>query len=176
MEQISFGFFTTDIGDALLAATPRGLCALRLCAPNHRAEKLSELQNDYPRAQFTEDAQALQPYIDQLIAFLGPSAEPFTPTLDLLDGTAFQREVWTEMQKLAPGETVSYSELATQIGRPAAVRAVAQACARNGLAIAIPCHRVVRRDGSLAGFRWGLDWKRQLLALEARMAGAGGSQ
>lgn len=170
MEQIEYGFFTTDIGDVLLAATPRGLCSLRLCAPDRRAEKREELRRDYPRAQMTENLGAVQPYADQLTAFLQGHSQSFAPTLDHLYGTQFQREVWAELCRVEPGETVSYTELAARIGRPSSVRAVAQACARNHLAIAIPCHRAMRQDGTLAGFRWGLDWKSHLLALEAGLA------
>lgn len=171
MEQIDYGFLTTDIGDALLAATARGLCSLRLCAPDRRAEKREELRRDYPRAVLTEDTGAVQPYADELTAFLQGHSHAFSPAVDHLYGTEFQREVWAELCRVKPGETVSYTELAARLGRPSAVRAVAQACARNHLAIAIPCHRAVRRDGTLAGFRWGLDWKKRLLALEAGRAG-----
>lgn len=169
MEHIDFGFYETSIGDVLLAATPRGLCSLRLCATEGREAKLEELRRDYPRAEMAENPRAVQPYADELAAFLEGRSARFGPALDHLYGTAFQREVWAELQKLTPGETVSYTDLAARVGRPSAVRAVAQACARNHLAIAIPCHRAMRRDGALAGFRWGLDWKTRLLEIEARM-------
>lgn len=166
---ISYGFFDTPLGVVLLAATPRGLCALRLCQFRGSQEQLDDVQKDFPHAQFTEDADAVQPYADQLVAFLDARAPAFDPPLDILLGTTFQREVWAELQKLTPGETISYTELAARVGRPAAVRAVAQACAHNQLAIAIPCHRAVRQDGTLAGFRWGLEWKTRLLAMEANL-------
>ena len=130
---------------------------------------MEELRRDYPRAEMSENTPAVQPYADALTAFLQGHSPTFAPTLDHLYGTDFQRKVWAELQKVKPGETVSYTELAARVGRPSAVRAVAQACARNHLAIAVPCHRARRQDGSLAGFRWGLDWKSRLLELEARL-------
>ena len=170
---LSWGFFDTQIGIVLLAATPRGLCTLRLCQLHGGEKELQEVRADFPAAKFVDNPAALQSYADQLVAFLGAKADNFCPALDLLFGTTFQREVWTELQTLRPGETVSYTALARRVGRPAAVRAVASACARNHLAIAIPCHRVVKSDGSLAGYRWGIQWKSRLLALEAQMREAG---
>jgi AraC family transcriptional regulator of adaptative response/methylated-DNA-[protein]-cysteine methyltransferase len=167
---ISYGFFDTQIGVVLLAATARGLCALRICQFVGAEEQLADVRADYPAAEIREDAAAVQPYADQLVAFLDARSESFRPRLDLLSGTTFQREVWAELQRTRPGDVFSYTDLAARVGRPDAVRAVAGACAANGIAIAIPCHRAVRRDGSLAGFRWGKDWKRRLLDLEAQMA------
>lgn len=170
---IRFGYFDTQLGVVLLAATARGLCALRLCQFTDSQTELAEVRRDFPKAEFCEDAVALQAYADQLVAFLERRSDSFAPRLDVLRGTTFQREVWSELQKLAPGETVSYAELASRLGRPSAVWAVAGACAANHLAIAIPCHRAVRSDGTLAGFRWGVTWKRRLLDLEAQMRGEG---
>ena len=174
---IRYAFFDTPLGSALICATERGKCALRLCqfgektgddAPGNLA--LSDVQNDFPEAVFVEDVGAVQGYADQLIAFLEDRAETFVPRLDVLRGTTFQREVWAEIQNIRPGETISYTELARRVGRPSAVRAVAGACAANRIAVAIPCHRVVRENGDIAGYRWGLEWKRRLLALEAQYA------
>ncbi len=170
---IDFGFFHTQLGVVQLAATRRGLCSLRICGANpseeQLAEKIAELRKDYPHAELCEDTVPLQPYADQLVAFLDERSANFCPTLDILLGTTFQREVWAELQRIEPGETISYTELAARLGRPGAVRAVASACAANNLAIAIPCHRVIRQDGTLAGYRWGVEWKRRLLELEAEM-------
>jgi AraC family transcriptional regulator of adaptative response/methylated-DNA-[protein]-cysteine methyltransferase len=172
---ITVGFFETQLGIVMLAATPRGLCSLQFCGaaptPEMLAQHLSEFKASLPLADFDEAPDAVQPYADQLVAYLEARADNFCPPIDILQGTTFQREVWAALQQLKPGETVSYAELAKRIGRPSATRAVANACARNNLAIAIPCHRAVRSDGSLAGYRWGLDWKRRLLAIEAQMRG-----
>ncbi|HVO41813.1 MAG TPA: methylated-DNA--[protein]-cysteine S-methyltransferase [Aggregatilineales bacterium] len=170
---LDFGFFHTQLGVILLVATSRGLCSLRICGSNPSksdlAEKVAELRNDYPRAELNEDTVPLQGYADQLVAFLERRSANFCPPLDIFLGTTFQREVWAELQKIQPGETISYKELANRLGRPDSVRAVASACAANCLAIAIPCHRVIRQDGTLAGYRWGVEWKRRLLQLEADM-------
>lgn len=165
---IDYGFFDTPMGVALIAATEHGVCALRLAAPEDADAKLADLRRDFPRATLSACPAAVQPYADQLIAFLAGGADTFQPRLDLLAGTPFQRAVWDELRRIAPGEHISYTELAARIGRPNAVRAVGGACASNGVAVAVPCHRVVRGDGSLAGYRWGTQGKRQLLDLEAR--------
>lgn len=161
----------TPFGTALLAATPRGLCALRLCAPEDTERKREELRRDFPATQFVENPAALSPFATGLCAFLEGRAAVFSPPLDIVLGTPFQRTVWAELTRTSPGTVLTYSELAARLGRPDAVRAVAGACAQNGIAIAIPCHRVVRKSGHLAGFRWGLDWKSRLLQREARAAG-----
>ena len=168
---IDFGFFDTQIGVVLLAATGRGLCSLRICQFVGAEEQLAEVRSDYPEAEVVENPEAAQPYADQLVAYLDARSERFCPRLDILYGTTFQREVWAELQRTKLGEVFSYTDLAARVGRPAAVRAVASACARNHIAIAIPCHRAVRQDGSLAGFRLGTDWKRRLLDLEAQIGG-----
>jgi AraC family transcriptional regulator of adaptative response/methylated-DNA-[protein]-cysteine methyltransferase len=167
---IDYGFFDTQIGVVLLAATPRGLCSLRICQFVGAQEQLDELRRDFPKAEMGENPPAVQPYADQLVAFLDARSETFCPRLDIFFGTTFQREVWAELQRIKPGEVISYTDLAARVGCPSAVRAVANACASNHLAIAIPCHRVVRHDGSLAGYRWGTQWKRRLLDWEAEMA------
>lgn len=168
---IDFGFFETQIGVVLIAATRRGLSSLRLCGANPTTETLcaevAELRADYSDADLDENSAVLQSYADQLVAYLSARSPTFCPSLDILQGTTFQREVWAELQKVEPGETVTYSEIARRIGHPSAVRAVANACAHNELAIAIPCHRAVRQDGTLAGYRWGIEWKQRLLAIEA---------
>jgi AraC family transcriptional regulator of adaptative response/methylated-DNA-[protein]-cysteine methyltransferase len=170
---INFGFFQTQVGIVLLAATNRGLSSLRICGADPSVEQLcqevAQLRDDFANAEIEENSAALQPYADQLVAYLDArTGADFCPPLDILEGTTFQREVWAELQKLEPGETITYSELASRIGKPKAVRAVASACASNQLAIAIPCHRAIRQDGDLAGYRWGIAWKRRLLVIEAQ--------
>jgi AraC family transcriptional regulator of adaptative response/methylated-DNA-[protein]-cysteine methyltransferase len=168
VHHVRYGFFDTRLGTALLAATPRGLCALRLGPSAAAEEKLDEMRSDFPGATICEAMSAVQSYADQLVAFLEGRSRHFQPRLDVLRGTAFQRRVWEELRRVEPGETLSYTDLAARVGRPSAVRAVAGACAQNGIAVAIPCHRVLRRDGSLAGYRWGKEWKRRLLEMESR--------
>ena len=164
---INYGFFDTSLGQVLLAATPSGLCSLRMCEFHGADAQLAEVKSDFSAHELFENPEAIRSYADQLILFLQKPKTLFTPTLDVCLGTAFQRAVWAELQKVKPGETITYTELAVRVGRPLAVRAAASACAQNGLAIAIPCHRAVRRDGTLSGFRWGLQWKKSLLAWEA---------
>jgi len=168
--RIAYAFFDTRLGPALLAATEGGLCALRLCPPEAAESKIEELRREYPTASLRADREAVRLYADELLDFLAGRSEDFRPRLDIVYGTAFQRRVWAELQQTRPGEVLSYGELARRIGQPSAARAVGGACARNGIAVAVPCHRAVRGDGSPSGFRWGLDWKSRLLALEAEIA------
>ena len=169
---IRYAFFDTPLGAALIAATERGICALRLCQflseDNTGRAALAEVRKDFPLAVFEENVCSVQEYADQLIAFLTARADSFAPRVDIFFGTTFQREVWGELQSLRPGDVISYTELAGRIGHPQASRAVANACAANHLAIAIPCHRVVRANGEVAGYRWGKEWKTRLLAFEAQ--------
>jgi AraC family transcriptional regulator, regulatory protein of adaptative response / methylated-DNA-[protein]-cysteine methyltransferase len=169
---LDFGFFETQVGIVMIAATKRGLSTLKLCGASPTAEDLAdyihELAAVFPNAELDENPAELQAYADQLVTYLDArTGADFCPTLDILEGTTFQREVWGELQKLEPGETITYTELARRVGHPKAVRAVASACASNNIAIAIPCHRVIRQDGSLAGYRWGIEWKSRLLQIEA---------
>ena len=119
----------------------------------------------FPRATLHGGDAAFEQRIAQIIGFVEAPAIGLDLPLDIR-GTAFQQRVWQALRAIPPGQTVSYSTLAAAIGSPRAVRAVASACAANTLAVAIPCHRVIRRDGSLSGYRWGLERKRELLARE----------
>jgi AraC family transcriptional regulator, regulatory protein of adaptative response / methylated-DNA-[protein]-cysteine methyltransferase len=177
---LDYGFFETQIGIVMLAATKRGLSSLRICGASPSAEQLAEEVNrlcqDFPNAEIQENPAELQTYADQLVAYLDArTGAAFCPPLDILQGTTFQREVWAELQKVKPGETITYTELARRVGHPSAVRAVASACASNMIAVAVPCHRAIRQDGSLAGYRWGIEWKRRLLALEAERSSQRGA-
>jgi AraC family transcriptional regulator of adaptative response/methylated-DNA-[protein]-cysteine methyltransferase len=169
--RIAFGFFDTPLGIVLMGRTERGLCALRLCAFTGAECELADMRAEFPQAKFVEDPTAMQADADQLVAFLDARAETFAPCLDILRGTTLQREVWAELQRLKPGEVISYSTLAERVGHPEEIRAVTDACAINNLAIAIPCHRACHKDGRMEGVRWGTVWKQRLLELEARMAG-----
>jgi AraC family transcriptional regulator of adaptative response/methylated-DNA-[protein]-cysteine methyltransferase len=169
---IDYGFFHTPIGVVMIAATKRGVCAIRICGANPTPERLAHELAEMKRgachnAELEEAPGALQVYADQLVAFLEKRTPHFCPPLDVLEGTTFQREVWAELQQIEPGTTITYTQLAARLGKPQAVRAVANAIAHNAIAIAIPCHRTIRQDGSMAGYRWGVEWKRRLLALEA---------
>lgn len=169
--QVNYGFFSTQVGVVILAATERGVCFIALCGVEADLEtmesRLDSLRGLLPEAELIENLGAIQEYADHLVAFLERRTPEFCPPLDIIQGTTFQREVWAELRRTQAGEILSYRELAERLGRPEAVRAVASACARNNVAIAIPCHRVRRSDGSLSGYRWGVEWKARLLALEA---------
>ncbi len=170
---ITFGFFETQIGIVLLGATARGVSWIALCGAEVveevLASRIDELRKNYPNADLCEEPEQVQVYADQLVAYLEDRTPQFLPPLDILQGTTFQREVWSALQTVKPGETITYAQLAEKIGKPKAVRAVAQACGSNNLAIAIPCHRCVRSDGTLAGYRWGVEWKSRLLEIEAEL-------
>jgi AraC family transcriptional regulator of adaptative response/methylated-DNA-[protein]-cysteine methyltransferase len=151
------------LGWILVAGTARGLCWVSLGSSAKEVE--ASLRAEFPAATLTEDSR-LQ---DALTAVLQSTrGETSTAALPLdLRGTAFQLRVWHALQQIPPGETRSYSQLAAEMGNPSATRAVARACATNRVAVLIPCHRVVGASGSLTGYRWGVERKRQLLAAEA---------
>jgi AraC family transcriptional regulator, regulatory protein of adaptative response / methylated-DNA-[protein]-cysteine methyltransferase len=155
----------SPLGRMLIAATPSGICSIQFAASD--GELLEGLKREFPFAQRKPDDGSLQPWVVSLLHQMrgqdGDSALP----LDIR-ATAFQRRVWTYLQSIPFGSTKSYSQVAKGIGQPAATRAVARACATNPVAVAIPCHRVVREDGSMGGYRWGLERKRTLLEMERR--------
>lgn len=163
-ELITFAIGQCWLGAVLVAATERGICAIAL---DDEAETLArDLQDKFPRAEFIGDDTRFKQTVAQVVGFIESPARGLHLPLDI-QGTAFQRRVWQALQQIPPGETVSYTELAARLSEPKAVRAVASACAANTLAVAIPCHRVVRTDGSLSGYRWGVDRKRALLLRES---------
>jgi AraC family transcriptional regulator of adaptative response/methylated-DNA-[protein]-cysteine methyltransferase len=161
--QIRFGVGSCSLGAVLVACSDRGVCAILL---GEDADELAQdLRNRFPNADLVRGNAEF----DQLVATVVSLVEaPGTSVMLPLDvrGTAFQQRVWQALCKIPVGTTASYSEIAKRIGAPNAVRAVARACAANPLAVAIPCHRAVRSDGSLAGYRWGVERKRALLARE----------
>jgi len=130
------------------------------------AALLRELKHDFVAAEIHRDDAGLEPVATQVKHLLKGSTAPIKIPLDLR-GTAFQQMVWKELQRIPSGETRSYTELAKTIGRPNAVRAVANACGSNPVAVVVPCHRVVQKNGTLAGYRWGAKRKRALLEKEA---------
>jgi AraC family transcriptional regulator, regulatory protein of adaptative response / methylated-DNA-[protein]-cysteine methyltransferase len=162
--KIRFAIERTSLGWLLVAATERGLCAIEF---GETPEALTErLQARFPHAQWQEADPTFSHWVSQVIALIERPDRGLDLPLDI-QGTAFQQRVWKALQAIPPGTTVSYTEVARQIDQPTAVRAVATACAANTLAVAIPCHRVVRSNGDLSGYRWGLERKRALLEREA---------
>jgi AraC family transcriptional regulator, regulatory protein of adaptative response / methylated-DNA-[protein]-cysteine methyltransferase len=153
----------TAIGRMLVAITERGIAAVRL--GDTEAALVRSLHNDYPNAELRRDRKGLEKHVCLFLKCLNGSADMDHLPLDV-KATAFQRKVWQALQQIPRGQTRSYQEIARAIGQPTAARAVAKACAGNPVAVAIPCHRVVRGDGHLAGYSWGLERKQRLLALE----------
>lgn len=162
---LRYAIGTSTLSQVLVAANERGICALLL---GDQADALrTELAQAFPDALLTHDEVALASQLAQAIALAETPSRSFEGVLDI-GGTSFQRQVWQALRDIPPGSTATYTDIAKRIGRPDAARAVATACAANLLAIAIPCHRVVRADGDLAGYRWGIARKRALLAMEHR--------
>ena len=163
-EQIKFAVGQTSLGAILVASSKKGVAAILL---GDDPDKLvRNLQDRFPKARFIGADRDYEALVARVVGFVE------TPTIGLelpLDvrGTAFQQRVWQALREVRVGETVSYAEIARRIGSPQAARAVAAACAANNLAVAIPCHRVVRNDGSLSGYAWGVERRRALLDREA---------
>ena len=155
----------TALGRLLVAATERGVC--RVALGDGAAALEADLLAEFPAARVVQDKSGkLNGWVSSILAYL----DGREPDLDLpldIRATAFQRRVWQELQRIPFGKTRSYAEVARRIGEPRATRAVAQACGKNPVALVIPCHRVVRADGELGGYRWGVDRKRSLLEQEA---------
>lgn len=163
-ERIGYALAPTSLGLVLAAATPRGLCAISL--GDDAAALEHALRQRFKAAALTPDP-ALGGLLTQVVEMIEQGTGPGALPLDLR-GTAFQMRVWRALQAVPAGETISYAALAAQLGAPGSARAVAGACAANPLALAVPCHRAVRTDGSLAGYRWGPARKRALLEREGQ--------
>ena len=160
---IRFAVGESYLGTILVSATAKGICGISL---GDCPEKLiQDLQDRFPNAQFIGGDQEFEKLVAKVVAFVSNPSTGLKLPLDI-QGTAFQMRVWEALRRIPVGSRVSYSEIAEQIGRPNAVRAVAHACGANPLAVAIPCHRVVRLDGSLSGYRWGVECKKRLLQRE----------
>ncbi|WP_321785810.1 bifunctional DNA-binding transcriptional regulator/O6-methylguanine-DNA methyltransferase Ada [Paraburkholderia sp. J94] len=162
---IRFANAATPLGRVLIAATEKGIC--RIAFGDDGDALTAGLRADFENARCVEDAAALAPFVAQIDAYLHGRRERFDLPLDVAP-TAFQQRVWDALQHIPYGETRSYTQIAEALGAPRAVRAVASACASNPVALAIPCHRVVQKGGSLAGYRWGITRKAALLDAEAR--------
>ncbi|MBV8624714.1 MAG: bifunctional DNA-binding transcriptional regulator/O6-methylguanine-DNA methyltransferase Ada [Herbaspirillum sp.] len=166
-EQIRFAVAQCWLGAVLVAATGRGICSVTL---GEDADTLvRQLQDRFPRAELAPGDAAFEQTLAQVLAALEDPARATALPLDVR-GTAFQQRVWQALRAVPPGVTLSYAELAARLGQPTAVRAVANACAHNEIAVLIPCHRIVRLDGSRSGYRWGVERKAALLEREARQA------
>jgi AraC family transcriptional regulator of adaptative response/methylated-DNA-[protein]-cysteine methyltransferase len=161
---IRFAVGQCSLGAILVAQSQRGICAILL--GDDPDALVRDLQDQFPKAEIIGCDDEFEQLIAEVVGFIETPSIGLRLPLDV-QGTAFQERVWRALREIPPGTTVSYSEIATRIGTPKAVRAVAQACATNHIAVAIPCHRVVRRDGDLAGYRWSVDRKRELLRREA---------
>jgi AraC family transcriptional regulator of adaptative response/methylated-DNA-[protein]-cysteine methyltransferase len=163
---IRFAIGECTLGAILVAQSARGICAILL---GDDADALArDLQDRFPHANLIGGDAEFEKLVAKVVGFVEAPGIGLNLPLDVR-GTAFQQRVWQALHDIPTGQTASYTEIAKRIGSPSAVRAVAQACGANALAVAIPCHRVVRNDGGLSGYRWGVERKRALLTLEARL-------
>ena len=162
---VSYAIAPSPLGRILVAATPRGLCAVRF--GDSAADLERELRAEFHAATLVRDELAMRAFIEPLLASLRGERVTIDVPIDVR-APAFQKRVWDALRRIPAGETRSYSDVAKEIGEPKAVRAVARACAGNPVAVAVPCHRVVRSDGELAGYRWGIARKRKLLEQEQK--------
>ena len=167
--RIGYTIAGSPLGRLLVAATERGVCAVSLGDSDARLE--TALRAEYPEAEIHRDERGLGTWVGALTSYLEGVRPHLALPLDI-QATAFQHRVWETLQAIPYGETRSYAEIARAIGRPTGARAVARACATNPVSLVIPCHRVVRGDGGLGGYRWGLERKRALLDRERATAPA----
>jgi AraC family transcriptional regulator of adaptative response/methylated-DNA-[protein]-cysteine methyltransferase len=164
-ESIRFAIGECSLGSILVAATQKGICAVQL--GDDPALLIKELQDRFPKATLRGADADFERWVAEVIGLVEAPAGGLGLPLDVR-GSAFQHRVWQALRGIPPGSTATYAEIARRIGAPSAVRAVASACAANPAAVAIPCHRVVRTDGSLSGYRWGVERKRALLERESK--------
>lgn len=162
--EIRFAIGECSLGSILVARSKRGVCAILL--GDDPDALVRDLQDRFPRANLIGGDEGFEQLVAKVVGFIEAPALGLDLPLDVR-GTAFQQRVWQALRKIPAGKTSSYADIAKRIGSPKSVRAVAQACAANTLAVAIPCHRVVRNDGALSGYRWGVERKRALLEREA---------
>lgn len=164
-EDIQYTTGITVLGFILVATSDTGVCAVFL--GDDKNAQVGELRQAFPGARLTENPDGLGEILKKVTAFVDVPGTGVAFALDIR-GTDFQRRVWQALRAIPSGETRTYQQIATSLGDADAVRAVAGACAANVLAVVVPCHRVVRKDGTLSGFRWGIPRKRQLLQMEAQ--------
>jgi AraC family transcriptional regulator of adaptative response/methylated-DNA-[protein]-cysteine methyltransferase len=160
---IRFAVGDCSLGAILVAASERGICAILL--GDDARELARDLESRFPRARLEPGDDEFQQWVGRVVGFVEAPQLGLDLPLDIR-GSAFEQRVWRALRDIPPGATASYAQVAAAIGAPASARAVARACAANPLAVAIPCHRVVRSDGALAGYRWGVERKRALLDAE----------
>ena len=164
---VHFSIAECSLGHVLVAATDRGVCAILL--GDDPDALLRDLRDRFPYAPISAGGDKdFERLVAKVVGFIEATAASPDLSLDI-SGTAFQKRVWQILRDIPAGSTASYADVADRLGSPKAVRAVAQACAANSIAVAIPCHRVVRSDGALSGYRWGVERKRALLKLEGAL-------
>lgn len=163
--QINYSITDSELGRILVARTIKGLCNVAFADDDASLEE--NLRKEFPNAEIVKDAKVLKGFVDEILKHLSGEKKRLDLPLDI-QATAFQMRVWDLLRKIPYGETVTYSQIAEQLGDRKKVRAVAQACANNRVAIVIPCHRVVGKDGKMTGYRWGVERKEKLLAAEGR--------
>lgn len=163
--EIRFAVGDCSLGSILVAQSEKGICAILL--GDDPEQLVRDLEDRFPRAGLTGGDRKFEKLVAKVIGFVETPGTGLDLPLDIR-GTAFQHRVWEALRRIPAGTTVNYTSLAQQIGHPKAVRAVARACAANAIAVAIPCHRVVRNDGALSGYRWGVARKRALLDKESK--------
>ena len=168
---VRFAVGECSLGSILVAQSERGVCAILIGDDPDRLVR--ELQDKFPRAELVGGDDDFERLVARVVGLVESPGLGLDLPLDVR-GTAFQQRVWQALRGIAPGRTATYGEIAARIGAPSAVRAVAQACGANPLAVAIPCHRVIRRDGGLSGYRWGAERKRALLEREGALATVSG--
>lgn len=161
--ELRFTLADCYLGSVLIAATEPGLCAIFL--GEDPSELVRNLERRFPRSRPIRDDKKLDALASEIIAFIENPSLGFHRPLDIR-GTDFQKRVWQALRRIPIGKTATYADIARAIGAPKAVRAVAQACGANPLAVVIPCHRVLRSDGDISGYRWGVERKRKLLESE----------
>lgn len=164
---IRYSVVTCSLGRLLVASTDRGVCAVRF--GNSERELVSQLRHEFAFADVKQEPEAASDLVRRVVACVeGQAIDPDIP-LDIR-GTAFQAKVWATLRKIPTGETRTYAQIANEMKSPSAVRAVANACGANPVAVLVPCHRIVRTDGGMGGYRWGIERKKQLLQREAASA------
>ena len=163
-EEIKFTIGKSALGTVLVARSAAGVCAILIGDEIEALQR--DLADEFTNAKLSRDDSALRADLDKVLSFIKTPTKGLDLPLDIR-GTPFQRRVWGALLGVRVGYKITYTALASRIGEPGAARAVASACAANAIALAIPCHRVVRSDGALAGYRWGMERKRVLLKLEA---------